>query len=40
VGYIPFSTIREEVGKGGKYLGYLRPAFLAELAEPCVIEEA
>jgi hypothetical protein len=39
-GYIPFSSIREEVGKGGKYLGYLRPEFLVELAESCVIEEA
>jgi len=39
-GYIPFSAIREEVGKGGRYLQYLRPGFLAELAEPCVIEEA
>ena len=38
--YIPFSAIREEVGKGGKYLAYLRPEFLTELAEPCVVEEA
>jgi hypothetical protein len=38
--FIPFSTIRDEVGKGGRYLGYLRPEFLEELAEPCVIEEA
>jgi len=39
-GYIPFSAIREEVAKGGRYLQYLRPAFLAELAEPCLVEEA
>jgi hypothetical protein len=39
-GYIPFSAIRNEVAKGGKYLQYLRPAFLAELAEPCIVEEA
>jgi hypothetical protein len=39
-GYIPFSTIRNEVAKGGRYLQYLRPAFLAELAEPCLLEEA
>lgn len=39
-GYIPFSAIRDEVGRGGRYLQYLRPGFLAELAEPCVVEEA
>jgi hypothetical protein len=39
-GYIPFSAIREQVGLGGRYLRYLRPGFLAELAEPCVVEEA
>jgi hypothetical protein len=39
-GYIPFSAIRDEVAKGGRYLQYLRPAFLAELAEPCLVEEA
>jgi hypothetical protein len=39
-GYIPFSAIRDEIAKGGRYLQYLRPEFLAELAEPCLIEEA
>lgn len=39
-GFIPFSAVREEVAKGGRYLQYLRPAFLAELAEPCIVEEA
>jgi hypothetical protein len=39
-GYIPFSTIRETVGGGAKYLRYLRPGFLEELAEPCAIEQA
>jgi hypothetical protein len=39
-GFIPFSAVREEVGKGGRYLAYLRPEFLAELAEPCAVEEA
>jgi len=39
-GYIPFSAIREAVGGGARYLQYLRPGFLAELAEPCVIELA
>ena len=38
--YIPFSAIREAVGGGARYLQYLRPGFLAELAEPCVIELA
>ncbi len=39
-GYIPFSAIRDAVGRGGRYLQYLRPEFLDELAEPCSLEEA
>jgi hypothetical protein len=39
-GFISFSALRDEVGRGARYLRYLRPEFLDELAEPCVLEEA
>jgi hypothetical protein len=37
--FIPFSTLRERLRQVAPFVRYLRPDFLEEIAESCVIEE-
>jgi len=37
--FIPFSSLREQIGKAGDLIRYLRPEFLDEIAETCEVPE-
>ncbi len=38
--FISFSTLRQRLGEVAAFLRYLKPEFLEELSEECVLEEA